>query len=250
MKFLDIFRFGFFKDIFFQSVYSEEAEKSVDVFVSDKLTPYILILVGIAIVAYLIGSVSFGVIISKAKGKDVRNYCSGNAGATNMSRVFGMKAAVLTFSCDALKSVLATSIGIMLLGTHGAFVAGLFCVIGHAFPVYFKFRGGKGIACLSAFVLITSPVCFLILLVIYLVLLFGFKMVSFASVMTAIVYPFILSMTSGFGLEIIAALLVSILVVFLHRENIARIFNHDEPKIKIGKNKKQAGGGANENGQE
>lgn len=248
MKFLDIFRFGFFKDIFFQSIYNEEAEKSVDVFVSDKLTPYILILVGIAIVAYLIGSVSFGVIISKAKGKDVRNYGSGSAGATNMSRVFGMKTAVLTFILDASKTVIATALGILLVGTHGAFVAGFFTILGHAFPAYFRFRGGKGIACLSVFILVTSPVCFLILLVIYLVLLFGFKMVSFASVMSAIIYPFILSMTSGFGLEIIAALLISILVVFLHRENIARIFNHEEPKIKIGKNKNQ-GGVANENGQ-
>ena len=251
MNFLNIFKFGFFKDAFFTKVYNEEAGEYFDTFINEKLTPYILILVGIAILSYLIGSVSFGVIISKIKGMDVRKYGSGSAGATNMSRVFGMKTAVLTFALDALKTVISTSIGIMLLGSHGAFVAGLFTVIGHAFPVYFKFRGGKGIACLSAFVLITSPVCFLVLLVVYLVLLFGFKMISFASVMTVIVYPFMLSMTSGFGLEIIAALLISILVVFLHRENIARIFNHEEPKISIGKKKNQEKGDlSNENSQE
>lgn len=249
MKFLEFFRFGFLKSIFFQSVYNEEAEKYFDQFISGKLALYITVLVAIAIVSYLIGSISFGVIISKARGKDVRNYGSGSAGATNISRVFGMKTAILTFILDVLKTVLATSIGIMLVGTHGAFVAGFFTILGHAFPVYFRFRGGKGIACLAAFVLMTSPVCFLVLLVIYLVLLFGFKMVSFASVMSAIVYPFILSMTSGYGLEIIAALACSVLVVFLHRENIARIFAHEEPKIKIGKNK-QGGKKADENSQE
>ena len=212
-------------------------------FFADKIPLYVTFLIGIAIVGYLIGSVSFGVIISRIKGKDVRNYGSGSAGATNMSRVFGMKTAIITFICDALKTAVATLIGIVLVGSLGGFIAGFFTIVGHAFPVYFKFRGGKGIVCLATLVLITSPICFLVLLAIYLVLLFGFKMVSFASVMTSIIYPFMLSMINGYGLQIIVALAISILVVFLHRENIARIFNHDEPKIKIGKNKNGQGMG-------
>lgn len=205
----------------------------------DKLTLYIAILVGVAIVSYLLGSLNFGVIISKLRGKDVRESGSGNAGATNMTRLFGKKIGILTFVGDALKAVLSCILGIVLVGSLGGFVAGFFCVVGHAFPVYFKFKGGKGVACMAAVVLVTSPVCFLILLAIYLVLLFGFKMVSFASVMTVIIYPFLLSSTNGYGLQIIVALFCSILVVFLHRENIARIFHHEEPKISLGKKKQK-----------
>ena len=205
----------------------------------DKLPLYIAILVGVAIVSYLLGSLNFGVIISKLRGKDVRESGSGNAGATNMTRLYGKKIGVLTFVGDALKAVLSCILGIVLVGSLGGFVAGFFCVVGHAFPVYFKFKGGKGVACMAAVVLVTSPVCFLILLAIYIVLLLGFKMVSFASVMTVIIYPFLLSSTNGYGLQIIVALFCSILVVFLHRENIARIFHHEEPKISLGKKKQK-----------
>ena len=205
----------------------------------DKLPLYIAILVGVAIVSYLLGSLNFGVIISKLRGKDVRESGSGNAGATNMTRLFGKKIGILTFVGDALKAVLSCILGIVLVGSLGGFVAGFFCVVGHAFPVYFKFKGGKGVACMAAVVLVTSPVCFLILLAIYIVLLLGFKMVSFASVMTVIIYPFLLSSTNGYGLQIIVALFCSILVVFLHRENIARIFHHEEPKISLGKKKQK-----------
>ena len=205
----------------------------------DKLPLYIAILVGVTIVSYLLGSLNFGVIISKLRGKDVRESGSGNAGATNMTRLFGKKIGILTFVGDALKAVLSCILGIVLVGSLGGFVAGFFCVVGHAFPVYFKFKGGKGVACMAAVVLVTSPVCFLILLAIYIVLLLGFKMVSFASVMTVIIYPFLLSSTNGYGLQIIVALFCSILVVFLHRENIARIFHHEEPKISLGKKKQK-----------
>ena len=205
----------------------------------DKLPLFIAILVGVAIVSYLLGSLNFGVIISKLRGKDVRESGSGNAGATNMTRLYGKKIGILTFVGDALKAVLSCIIGIVLVGSLGGFVAGFFCVVGHAFPVYFKFKGGKGVACMAAVVLVTSPVCFLILLAIYIVLLLGFKMVSFASVMTVIIYPFLLSSTNGYGLQIIVALFCSILVVFLHRENIARIFHHEEPKISLGKKKQK-----------
>lgn len=203
----------------------------------DKLPLFIALLVGIAVVAYLLGSLNFGVIISKLRGKDIRESGSGNAGATNMTRLYGKKIGILTFVGDALKAVLSCVVGILLVGSLGGFVAGFFCVVGHAFPVYFKFKGGKGVACMAAVVLVTSPLCFLILLAIYIVLLLGFKMVSFASVMTVIIYPFLLSSTNGYGLQIIVALFCSILVVFLHRENIARIFHHEEPKISLGKKK-------------
>ena len=95
----------------------------------DKLPLYIAILVGVAIVSYLLGSLNFGVIISKLRGKDVRESGSGNAGATNMTRLFGKKIGILTFVGDALKAVLSCILGIVLVGSLGGFVAGFFCVV-------------------------------------------------------------------------------------------------------------------------
>ena len=109
-------------------------------FFADKLALYITFFVIISAVAYLIGSLNFGVIISKRYGKDIRDSGSGNAGATNMTRLFGKKIGILTFVGDALKAMISCLIGILLVGSLGGFVAGFFCVVGHAFPVYFKFK--------------------------------------------------------------------------------------------------------------
>ena len=176
----------------------------------------------------------------KKLGIDIRESGSGNAGATNMSRQFGKKVGILILLTDIIKSLIACIIGILLVGfQYGGFIAGLFCIIGHAFPVFFKFKGGKGVACMAAMVLVTSPVCFLVMLIIYLVLLFGFKMVSFASVMSVMIYPLLLSSLQGIGINFIIALTCSFLVLFLHRKNIIRIFNHEEPRIELFKKKEK-----------
>lgn len=201
---------------------------------------FVTLLCAIAIVAYLIGSINVSIIVSKKLGIDIRESGSGNAGATNMSRQFGKKVGILILLTDIIKSLIACIIGILLVGfQYGGFIAGLFCIIGHAFPVFFKFKGGKGVACMAAMVLVTSPVCFLVMLIIYLVLLFGFKMVSFASVMSVMIYPLLLSSLQGIGINFIIALTCSFLVLFLHRKNIIRIFNHEEPRIEIFKKKEK-----------
>lgn len=203
----------------------------------NRIVAFILLFVACAITAYLLGSINCGVLISRFYGKDVRESGSGNAGATNMTRTFGKKAGVMTFLGDFLKAAIALFIGRMIFGEQGAFISGIFCIIGHAFPLYFKFKGGKGVVCIAAMGLLTSPPVFGIMLAIFLIVLFGFKMVSFASVMTMIIYPFVLSKIEGPGPWVIYAIFASLLVVFLHRKNIARIFNHTESKISFGKKK-------------
>lgn len=234
MNFWDVYNMGFLNEFFF-----DEERALYD----GKLTYVILMLVGISIVAYLIGSLNFSILISKVYGKDVRDGGSGNAGATNMTRQFGKKAGLFTFLGDFLKAVLCCVGGIMLFGTLGGIVAGFFCIAGHAFPVYFKFKGGKGVACAAAVVLITSPISFLILFAIFAVLLLGFKMVSFASIMTVLIYPFMIARIeySSLGPQFLVALAIAALVVFLHRKNLVRIFNHTEPKISLGKKNKNKG---------
>ena len=241
MKFWDVYNMGFFNKTFFEKVIEEE--QTYYNFAENKIPYILLVIAGISIIAYLIGSINFSILISKIYGKDVREGGSGNAGATNMTRQFGKKAGIFTFLGDFVKAILCCVGGIMVFGTLGGIVAGLFCIIGHAFPVYFKFKGGKGVACVTAVALITSPKSFLILLAIYAVLLFGFKMVSFASIMTVIIYPFMLSRLdyASLGPQFLVALVIAALIVFLHRKNLVRIFNHIEPKISFGKKNKNKG---------
>ena len=192
------------------------------------------------VIGYLLGSLNFGVIISRIYGEDIRKKGSGNAGATNMMRVYGKKASILTLTCDALKTIVAVYIGrLLIMGYLGAYITGLFAIIGHAWPIYFGFKGGKGVAAISAFCLVTEPIIFLIELVIFIIILFGFKMVSLGSVMIALIYPFILAKITGFGPHVLVGMLCAVLVIFLHRKNIVRIYNHTENKFKLDFKKKK-----------
>ena len=193
-----------------------------------------------AAIGYLMGSLNFGVIISKLYGADIRTKGSGNAGATNMMRVYGKKASYLTFGGDVLKTAVAVFLcRFLIAGYYGAFFAGLFVIIGHAFPLYFKFKGGKGVACIAAFCLCTTPFIFLIELLIFVGILFAFKMVSLGSVMIALIYPYMLYVSKGAGPEVIIGFCAAALVIFLHRQNLVRIFNHTEHKFNLGKKKKE-----------
>ncbi len=204
----------------------------------------VIFILSCALIGYLIGSINISLILSKIYGKDVRSEGSGNAGATNMTRVFGKKAGIITFLGDFLKSAISTYAGMALLGTTGAYIAGICCMVGHAFPIYFKFRGGKGVACLAALLLVMTWDVFLILILLFVILALCFRMISFASVMCAIVYPFVLYLLRTIFFEdqsvlghVFYAFLAAVLVVFLHRKNIVRIFNHEEHKFSFGKKK-------------
>jgi glycerol-3-phosphate acyltransferase PlsY len=198
-----------------------------------------------AICAYLCGSINCGVLLSRLRyGVDIRTKGSGNAGATNMMRVYGKKAAIFTFLGDMLKTAVAIIIGYLLLGYYiGAYLAGFFCVLGHAYPVFFKFKGGKGVVAIATMGLLTEPIVFLIMLALFVIILYGYKMVSLASIMVVLIYPLMLTMIlplenrTPIGAHMIFALLTSFFIVFLHRKNIVRIFNHTESKFNIGKKK-------------
>lgn len=201
-------------------------------------TPWIYAAIACAVIAYLFGSINCSVLLSKLYGTDIRNHGSGNAGATNMTRTFGKKAGILTFLGDFLKTVLALFACRMIMGTEGVFIAGIFCILGHAYPLFFKFKGGKGVVCMAACVLFAEPFVFLTMLVIFVIILFCFKMVSLASVMCMVIYPYMLNLVPRlmfgadfYGIHIIYAMVSALLVIFLHRKNIVRIFNHTEPKI-------------------
>jgi len=190
--------------------------------------------------AYLLGSLNFGIILShRLFGEDVRTKGSGNAGTTNMLRNYGKKAAVLTLGGDILKAIIACCIGYFALGIEGAYLAGMFAVLGHMFPIYYHFKGGKGVATTAAMILMTNPVIFLIILVIFAVIVIGTRFVSLASIMCALLWPLILSRIEGSGTTFLIAFAVAVLVIFMHRANIMRLLHGKENKISFGKKKEK-----------
>lgn len=232
---------------------------------------FVLSIAAIIAAAYFLGGINFAIIISKKKfGADIRDYGSGNAGMTNMMRTFGKKAGIITFVGDIGKTVVACLLGYLLLGRLGAFVAGLFCMVGHMFPAAYKFKGGKGVACALATILMTDignpfmyhiPLVLILTLIIFAAVYLVSKYISLASIMSMLIYPMILfvfenvsmSTISGdetvmkdpavsfyaidFAYYIIIALLMTTLVVFMHRANIGRLFRGEESKTYLGKKK-------------
>lgn len=201
----------------------------------------ILCVIASIIVPYLLGSLNFGVIWSALFYKDdVRSHGSGNAGTTNMLRNYGKKAAIITLVCDMLKTAVACWFG-AILGPeyYGMYIAGLFCIMGHMFPIFFKFKGGKGIACLAMMVLVTDWRVFLFLFFAFVVIVAGTRYVSLGSVICAMIYPVVLNRinkTVPFGWLI--ATIVAALIVFMHRENIKRLFAGNENKLSFKKKAK------------
>lgn len=202
-----------------------------------------------AIIAYCIGSVNFSVIISKKMaGFDVREKGSGNAGATNMLRSVGKKAAVLTLLGDALKGVVAILfaiiVGAIAKNSDKALlvqIAGILVVVGHTFPIFFGFKGGKGIATSLGVLLMTNWKIGLICLVFALILMVLTKMVSMGSVGAAILFPVLVlfihtnfTVSEGSGYLIYSVILAA-LVTFNHRSNIKRILNGTENKLSFKK---------------
>lgn len=220
----------------------------------------ILSVLGAMLVGYLLGSVNSAIIVSRVLFRDdISRHGSGNAGLTNMLRTYGKAAAGLTLLGDFLK----TALSILIAGIVGGFgyiggisvgcgpnnafplvyIAGFFSVIGHIYPVYYKFKGGKGVLCTAVMALILTPVEFLILLALFAGVVCMSKYVSLGSVSAAILYPvaihahFSIAFGSGSTVGIVAliAIALAILIVYCHRENLKRISNGTERKLSIGK---------------
>ena len=209
--------------------------------------------IAMAIIAYLIGSVNFSVIISKKMaGFDVREKGSGNAGSTNVLRTVGKKAAVLTLICDILKGVIsiliAIFIGSIVKGVNKELlvqIAGIAVVLGHTFPIFFGFKGGKGVATSLGVILMSNWQIGLICLVFALVLMALTRMVSLGSCGAAVLFPVLtLFMNENYTVltdrksgktYFIYSIILAIIVLYNHRSNIKRILNGTENKLSFGK---------------
>ena len=205
----------------------------------------------ILLIAYAIGSVNFSVIFSrKFAGFDVREKGSGNAGTTNVLRTVGKKAALLTLICDILKGIIAIGIAI-LVGKIIKFdnialliqIAGIAVIIGHTYPIFFEFRGGKGVATALGVLLLSNWQIGCVCLVFGLLTIAFTRMVSAGSIAAAILFPIITLFMGGIspyylaeGNYFIYSVCLAAIVVFNHRTNIMRILNGSENKLSF-KNK-------------
>lgn len=202
----------------------------------------------VAVIAYLIGSINFSIILSKKMaGFDIREKGSGNAGTTNMLRSVGKKAAVITLICDILKGVVSILIAVLagkiIKNLDNALLvqlAGIFVIIGHTFPVFFKFKGGKGIATSLGVLLMTNWQIGLICLVFALVLIALTRMVSVGSIAAGILFPvlvafinqnYIVPTSNSNWSYLVFSIIIALLVIFNHRANVQRILNGTENKI-------------------
>lgn len=201
--------------------------------------------IAVAVIAYLIGSINFSVIISrKMAGFDVREKGSKNAGTTNMLRTVGKKAAAITLICDILKGVIAVIVAKLISSNINQAVAtqiaAVFVVIGHTFPIFFEFRGGKGVATSIGILLVMNWEIGLICLSYGIVIIALTRMVSLGSISAAILFPiltiFINEHYIAEGASFIPfGIVIAIIILFNHRANIKRLNNGTENRISFKK---------------
>lgn len=199
----------------------------------------ILLAVAIAVIAYLLGCFSTGLTVSGAKGVDIRSKGSKNTGASNVLRVMGLKSGLITFVGDFLKATLACWIGSLLLpgstfgiAGFGTMLAGLFAVVGHNWPVFYGFKGGKGVACSAAVIFFVSPLWGIISIVICIAVIAVTRFISLGSMTMLLSYMVLMCIAFwGHWFACLFTAILFVLCVWRHRANIGRLMNGTENKI-------------------
>ena len=194
--------------------------------------------------AYLLGSLNTSILVSKIMGRDVRSEGSGNAGATNTLRVLGKKAAIIVVIGDGLKGVLAVLIARLIISFANVtgdaalptYVAGLCAVLGHNFPLYFNFKGGKGIMTSAAVIFMLDWKIGLIVFVCAILIMAISKYVSLGSCIACLIFPATVIMFHGDKPYFIAlSFIMGALALYMHRTNIVRLFKGTESKLNFKK---------------
>lgn len=206
---------------------------------------FCLLILLCTVVPYLLGSLNAAIIVSRVKYRDdIRTHGSGNAGLTNMGRVYGRQGALLTLLGDVLKQFVSVVVGIVVCGELGAYLAGTFCMLGHIFPVYYHFRGGKGVLTAATMVLMIDWQVFAVVFVVFAVTVLITRYVSLGSVIGGFALPGVVytsAMLRGTVPSVSAllfALFIGCMLIYMHRSNIRRLFDGTENQISFRKKTK------------
>ena len=196
-----------------------------------------MIYVLIAVIGYLLGSINVAIVyIQRKYHVDVRTEGSGNAGATNVARTHGLGAGLLALGTDMLKAAAAGLVGKLLGGETGLAIACAAALTGHCWPVYFGFRGGKGVSVSACIAMLLDWRFFLMLLALFVVVFLLFQRVSLCSILAAAAYTWLyLLLNPGFTAAFAVCLYIMVAVIFLHRSNIRRLLRGEEAKFQLGK---------------
>jgi glycerol-3-phosphate acyltransferase PlsY len=181
---------------------------------------------------YLIGSVPVGFILGSRSGIDVRAVGSGNVGATNVARVVGKRQGILTLIADTAKGFLPVILAMQLGASLAATVlVGAAAFLGHLYPIFLKFKGGKGVATASGVFLALAPMATLVLVALFAVTVLASRIVSLSSILTAVAAPIIFWLFSYPPLVVGMAALIALAITCRHRSNIRRMMNRSEPRF-------------------
>lgn len=185
------------------------------------------------VIAYLLGSINTSILVSKISlGTDIRNHGSGNAGATNALRTLGKKAAIIVVIGDLLKGIIAVLIARYISSDTGSLIGGLGAILGHNFPIYFQFKGGKGIITSIAVLFMINWKMALVILIISIVIIALTRYVSLGSIIGSCLYPISVYLFDKRGIEyIIFAVIIALLAVIRHKDNIKRLVKGNESKL-------------------
>lgn len=206
-------------------------------------TATVLTLCVVAVTSYLLGSCNFAIILTRIFAKDdIRKHGSGNAGMTNVLRTYGKIPAICTALGDFFKAVAAIVLARWLFARAGiqlvdaGYIAGLFVFLGHLFPLYFRFKGGKGVMTTLGIVCAVNPLVFLIIAIIFVPFVFLTRIVSLASIVGAVAFPVltyvVLSLQGRPALyDTICALVYAAIIIFMHRQNIKRLLSGTESRF-------------------
>ena len=199
------------------------------------------------VISYLIGSIPVAVWIGKKfRGIDIREHGSQNAGATNTFRVFGKKLGWIVLTLDVTKGFLASILPLFIADNYSEnqlllfqLVTSLACIIGHVFPIFAQFRGGKGVASSLGIIIGINPVSAAISLGIFIIIFLLFKYVSLGAIITAISYPFVsyFLVNEDTRVMIVFSVLLGLLIIISHRKNIKRLINGEESRMNLSKRK-------------
>ncbi len=185
------------------------------------------------VIAYLLGSISPSTLLAKAQGVDIKKEGSGNAGTTNTLRVLGKKAAVITLLVDIGKGVLAVQIAEMISGPQAAYVAALAALAGHVWPIFFRFRGGKGVAVAFGAILRLDWRIALMMAALLVIVVAVSRMVSVGSLTVCVAFPITCWIMHREMFQV--SLIMAAIVIWKHSDNIKRLIAHDENEVDIGK---------------
>ncbi|WP_432409001.1 glycerol-3-phosphate 1-O-acyltransferase PlsY [Wukongibacter sp. M2B1] len=185
-----------------------------------------------AIISYLIGSIPFSLLTAKYLGGiDIRNYGSGNTGATNVFRTLGKKAGAVAFLGDFLKGFIVAIIVRNLIGIDVAVICSFFAILGHCYPVFLGFKGGKGVATGAGTVFALYPIVGLILVFIFILIVSFSRIVSLASISAAVLFPILSYFMNTHKYFLVFSIFIGLFVVYRHKANIRRLISGNESKI-------------------